>query len=135
MERENNYHKPQLALNWYWTIQENKNWLATSAYASFGSGYGTGTLDNRYDLPRYRIGRTENGQIDWDGVAEENATHMDTAYFDNGNIGYGGNIYNPEGEVVQEDAQLSKNIKRESVNEHVWYGIISTYNHRFNNSP
>ena len=131
-ERENKYHKPQIAANWYWTINEN-SYLATSVYASFGKGYGTGTLDNRYDLPRYRIGRTENGQIDWDGVAQENATHQDTAYFDNGNIGYGGNIYNSEGEVVQEDAQLSKNIYRESVNEHVWYGVISTFNHTFKN--
>lgn len=133
MERENNYHKPQLALNWYWTIDE-KSFLATSAYASFGNGYGTGTLDNRYDMPRYRIGRTDDGQIDWDGTANENATHMDTAYFDNGNIGYGGDIYDSEGEVVEEDAQLSKNILRESVNEHIWYGIISTYNHKFNNN-
>ncbi|MEJ2594946.1 MAG: TonB-dependent receptor, partial [bacterium] len=132
MERENKYHKPQLALNWYWTINEN-SFLATSAYASFGKGYGTGTLDNREAMPRYRIGRTENGQIDWNGVAEENADHTDTAYFANGNLGYGGNIYNSEGEVVQEDAQLSKNILRESVNEHVWYGIISTFNHTFKN--
>lgn len=138
MERENKYHKPQLAVNWFWTLSEN-SFLATSVYASFGNGYGTGTLDNRYDIPpRYRIGRTENGQMDWDGVANENATHMDTAFFDKNNpYGYdyavGGDVYDENGEVVMEDAQLSKNILRESVNEHRWYGIISTFNHTFKN--
>ncbi len=134
MERENKYHKPQLSLNWYWTIND-KSFLATSAYASFGEGYGTGTLDNRYDIPpRYSIGRTTNGQIDWDGVAEENATHTDTAHFANGNYAAGGLVFAPNGDTIMNDAQLSKNILRESVNEHNWFGIISTFNHTFKNN-
>jgi len=133
MERQNNYHKPQFAANWYWTISE-KSFLATSVYSSFGKGYGTGTLDNRKSLPRYRIGRTDNGQIDWDGAANENATHIDTAHFDNGNYAAGGNLFAPNGDTIQEGGvQLSKNILRESVNEHTWWGIISTFNHTFNN--
>ena len=134
MERENYYHKPQLALNWYWNINE-KSFLATSVYASFGSGYGTGTLDNRYDIPpRYHIGRTNNGQIDWDGVANENATHTDTAHFANGNYAAGGNLFAANGDTIEEGGvQLSKNILRESVNEHTWWGIISTFNHTFKN--
>jgi len=134
MERENKYHKPQFAVNWYWTITD-KSFLATSVYTSQGRGYGTGTLDNRYDIPpRYRIGRTENGQIDWDGVANVNATHEDTAYFDNGNYAASGILYDEDGEEIQDDTQLSKNILRESVNEHNWWGIISTFNHTFDNN-
>jgi len=133
MERMNKYHKPQLALNWYWNIND-KSYLSTSVYASFGNGWGSGTLDNREAMPRYRIGRTENGQIDWDGVAEENATHMDTAFFDNGNYAVGGSLYDDNGEEIQDDTQLSKNILRYSVNEHTWWGIISSYNHKFKNN-
>jgi len=132
MERENKYHKPQLALNWYWTIDDN-NYLATSVYTSFGSGYGTGTLDNRESMPRFRIGFNDNGQIDWDGVALENAHHQDTAYFANGNYAAGGILYDPDGEEIQDNTQLSKNILRNSVNNHVWYGAISTFNHTFKN--
>ena len=135
MERENKYHKPQLAVNWYWTINE-KSFLATSVYSSFGSGYGTGTLDNRYDIPpRYKIGTDNNGQIDWDGVANENATHIDSAHFANGNYAAGGNLFASNGDTIEEGGvQLSKNILRESVNEHTWWGIISTFNHTFKNS-
>lgn len=132
MERENKYHKPQLALNWYWTLSE-QSFLATSVYASFGKGYGTGTLDNREAMPRFRIGRDANGQIDWNSVAEENANHMDTAYFANGNYAADGILYDADGEEIQDDTQLSKNILRESVNEHKWYGVISTFNHTFDN--
>lgn len=131
MERENKYHKPQLSANWYWTIND-KSYLATSVYSSFGNGYGTGTLDNRDNLPRYRIGRTNDGQIDWDGVANENANHIDTAFYDNGDYAVGGELYTTGGDTL-DGYQLSKNIMRESVNEHVWWGIISTFNHTFKN--
>ena len=45
----------------------------------------------------------------------------------------GGILYDTEGEDIQDDTQLSKNILRESVNEHTWWGIISTFNHTFEN--
>ncbi len=59
--------------------------------------------------------------------------HEDTAYFDNGNYAAGGILYDEAGEEIQDDTQLSKNILRESVNEHTWWGIISTFNHTFKN--
>lgn len=42
-ERENYYHKPQVNLNWYWTLSEKMR-LSTVAYFSGGSGGGTGTF-------------------------------------------------------------------------------------------
>ena len=44
-ESENYYHKPQVNLNWYYTINEMMR-LSTIAYFSGGSGGGTGTFDD-----------------------------------------------------------------------------------------
>jgi len=129
MERENFYHKPQIALNWYFTISE-RAFLSTSAYVSFGRGGGTGTIDNRDMLPRFRIGDDVNGQIAWDAVATENATHGDTAYFDNGEYAVNGMLLASNGDTIEDSGyQISKNIKRNSVNQHNWYGLISTFNY------
>ena len=45
-EKENFYHKPQLGLNWFWSINDATK-LSTVAYASFGTGGGSGTLGQR----------------------------------------------------------------------------------------
>jgi hypothetical protein len=136
MERENFYHKPQIALNWYFTINE-KAFLSTSAYMSFGRGGGTGTIDNRErngdpttGLPRFRIGDDLNGQIAWNAVADENATHTDTVVLATGEFLANGNLYAEDGEIEGEGGyQVSKNVLRNSVNRHNWYGIISTFNY------
>lgn len=46
-ESENYYHKPQVNLNWYLTINEKMR-LSTVAYYSGGSGGGTGTYGDMY---------------------------------------------------------------------------------------
>lgn len=126
MERENFYHKPQIALNDYWTISDRTH-LATSLYASFGKGGGTGTLDNRDLLPRERMSRDTRGQIDWNAWAEENVIHTDTAYLDNGQYTANGNLYNADDSLEEEGGyQTSKNILRNSVNNHRWFGLLST---------
>lgn len=129
MERENFYHKPQIALNDYWTISDRSR-LSVSAYASFGSGGGTGTLDNRDLLTRFRIPRDTRGQIGWNPTAEENATHLDTALLANGQYTADGNLYNADGTVAEEGGyQTSKNILRNSVNNHRWFGLLATYHY------
>lgn len=126
MERENFYHKPQIALNDYWTISDRTH-LATSVYASFGKGGGTGTLDNRDLLPRERMSRDTRGQIDWNEWADVNTTHSDTATLDNGQYTTGGDLYNADGSLEEEGGyQTSKNILRNSVNNHRWFGLLST---------
>ena len=44
-ESENYYHKPQINMNWFWTLSEQMR-LSTVAYFSGGSGGGTGTFDD-----------------------------------------------------------------------------------------
>ncbi len=100
---DNFYHKPQLSLNHYWTIN-NTTQLSTSAYASFGTGGGGGTAGETskfsYALDQNSAYR-EGGLIDLDLIVEENkATSAN---------GFG-----------------SESILRASRNDHKWYGILST---------
>jgi iron complex outermembrane recepter protein len=110
-ERQNYYHKPVANFNWDWTMSE-KSELSTVAYASWGRGGGTG------DRGRGRI-RTEDpdgdgplsGQIDYAAITAANTA-----------IGIGNDRDNPDGTGY---------IRRSSVNNHQWYGVVSNFNHNF----
>ena len=97
---DNFYHKPQISLNHYWTIND-KTSLSTALYASFGTGGGGGTLgDNtKFFLTNedYRIGTF--GPINFDKIVDEN---------------------------VASGVNGSESILRASRNDHKWYGILST---------
>ncbi len=99
---DNFYHKPQISLNHYWTIN-SKTELSTAAYVSFGSGGGGGIAgENKFSvgangMSDYRIGTY--GTIDFDKIVEEN---------------------------VANGANGSESVLRASRNDHKWYGILST---------
>jgi outer membrane receptor for Fe3+-dicitrate len=98
---DNFYHKPQMSLNHYWTVND-KTSISTAAYASFGSGGGGGTAGDergKFNLSSsdYRIGNL--GPIDLDKIVDENVAN-----------GAGGST-----------AAL-----RASRNDHNWYGVLST---------
>ena len=124
-ERVNFYHKPQMALNWYFDISDDL-FLATSAYVSFGNGGGSGPLGigkymfdeqgNGY-YPKYEPEQTASGQYNWDLMAERNATD---AY----NVSDGDTTWYPGGE--------SKHIIRNSMNNHFWTGVLSTLKYTLN---
>ena len=95
-ERNNFYHKPQMALNWYWTINKDM-FLATSAYVSVGSGGGSGIL-GRHPL-KYGAPSDPLGQRDWDYAVQVNDSSSTGSYL----------------------------IMRNSMNNHFWYGVISTF--------
>jgi hypothetical protein len=100
-ERNNFYHKPQMALNWYWTIND-KMYLATSAYISFGSGGGSGILGKgpvKYGAPADAL-----GQRDWQHAVDINDTSTTGSYL----------------------------IMRNSMNNHFWSGVISTLRYELN---
>jgi outer membrane receptor for ferrienterochelin and colicin len=124
-ERVNYYHKPQISANWYYDIND-KAFLATSAYISFGNGGGSGPLGVRntvYDqdgngyFVRFEPPMNNTGQYNWDLMSDINAQEMysvsgeDTTFY-------------PAGE--------SKHIIRNSVNNHFWTGILSNLNYKFN---
>ena len=97
----NYYHKPQMSLNHYWTINDKIN-VNTSAYASFGNGGGRRVQGTKLGSTSYRVGGFDQ-PIDFDRVVEENQAA---------------------------GADGSSDILYNSVNNHVWYGVLSnvTYN-------
>jgi iron complex outermembrane receptor protein len=120
-ERVNFYHKPQIALNWYWKIND-KGHLATSVYYSFGKGGGSGPLG--YGHYKYEPMKTSYGQYDWDAMCDYNAANIDTA---NARMLGAYSIYH--GDTVFE--ARSQHIIRNSNNNHQWYGLLSTLNYNF----
>ncbi len=94
----NFYHKPQISLNHDWTISD-KTFLTTAVYASFGSGGGRRTEGTgKFTNDDYRLGDVDQ-PIDFDRIVSENKA--------NGAMG-------------------STDVFTASVNEHKWYGILST---------
>jgi len=96
---DNFYHKPQISLNHYWTVND-KTTVSTAAYVSFGSGGGggfSGVNKFRYDDDAYRIGHL--GTVDFDKIVAENEA-----------LGVNG----------------SETILRASRNDHNWYGVLSS---------
>lgn len=111
----NEYHKPQLALNHYWTIND-KSTLSTSAYASISSGGGRKVYpgypknmllqyDNKTGKPGATTKLTPDGLIDYESVMEmnKNSANGVEAFFSMG------------------------------TNAHDWYGLLSTYKNKFSN--
>ena len=103
----NHYHKPQISLNHLWNIDE-KQTLTTSAYVSLAKGggrrsYGDGknkvAIDYNTGRPYEETYLTPNGLLDYDRVMAENAS------FANGS------------DVVFVN----------DVNDHDWYGLLSSY--------
>jgi len=103
-ERNNFYHKPQIALNHYWNVNEN-NFLATSAYVSFGKGGGSGVLGRNADGNFFKYGPRQNGlgQRNWDSVVDANQNIPDSLSADGAYM-----------------------IMRNSMNNHFWTGALST---------
>ncbi|MEE4178270.1 MAG: TonB-dependent receptor plug domain-containing protein [Bacteroides sp.] len=109
----NYYHKPQVSLNHYWSINDLTT-LSTSAYASKSAGggrrvYGDNANWLRFNsvdgLPYEMTKLTPNGFLDYDAVMAENALSQTG----------------------------SKAIIANAVNQHDWYGVLSTLNRDFNN--
>lgn len=114
-ERTNFYHKPVVNFNWDWNISEASS-LSTVAYASTGSGGGTGPLG------RFGNKFNDDGQINFDEIVASNRNITPTMV--------GGEEYqignNPE---VQGERGY---ITRASMNNHFWVGAVSSFNHEIN---
>ncbi|WP_353776909.1 carboxypeptidase-like regulatory domain-containing protein [Winogradskyella sp. 3972H.M.0a.05] len=97
--------------NFYHKPVMNLNWdwtinersnLSSVLYASWGRGGGTGPRGNRI--------RTDDGQLDFAAIEASNAA-IGVGGFDSDETGY---------------------IRRASMNNHSWYGLVSNFNHNFN---
>lgn len=105
------YHKPQISLNHLWQI-DYKSSLSTALYMSIGRGggsYTTGDSENRnkwYGASNGSLNwyfRHPDGTFDYDAIDEMNA---------NSTTG-------------------SKMVMGEQSNNHMWYGLLSTYTTKF----
>lgn len=113
-ERQNFYHKPVMNLNWDWNMGD-KTALGTVAYASWGRGGGTGPRGDRaarFDSPNPEAGLL--GQIDYP-----------TSIANNMLIGQGDN---------DADSGSRGYIRRASMNNHQWFGLISSLDHEFSDN-
>ena len=104
---KNSYHKPQISLNHLWQIDQ-KSSLSTGLYVSIGRGDGyRGTGDSTYSNSWYGSTnglvntqfRRPDGTFDYDAVETMNA----------------------------ESTNGSKMVMSKMMNNHLWYGLLSTY--------
>lgn len=107
----NSYHKPQISLNHLWQIDQ-KSSLSTALYVSIGRGDGyRGTGDSTYANSWYGSTnglvntqfRRPDGTFDYDAVETMNA----------------------------ESTNGSKMVMSKMMNNHLWYGLLSTYTTKF----
>ncbi|MAU76439.1 MAG: hypothetical protein CL831_06140 [Crocinitomicaceae bacterium] len=135
----NGYHKPQIALNHYFQVSERSH-IATSAYVSFGMGYGS-----RYDgtsTPRlYETladGSTVKTTRNWDYLYQSNATstlpvtYLESEIAFNEESGAWVDTLQYKGAPVVVDGDTlvggrSRSVIENAHNEHFWTGILSTY--------
>jgi iron complex outermembrane recepter protein len=102
----NYYHKPLFSLRDFWNINKKTYW-SNIFYVSLGKGGGTGTAkSDKYGTPSTAgFPLDSNGQVDFQSIYDLN--------------------YNSE------DGR-SRGIRRSSVNDHYWYGLLSTINYQIN---
>ena len=122
--RENFYHKPQMALNHYWDMNP-RTFLATSAYYSTGRGGGTGDRGTIGGNEYFRLPKTDNGLVPVDDIVSWNKGN------DVNGFGVPGNIDTEYGKLASENNGI---IRRASMNEHNWLGVLSTLTHDFSDN-
>lgn len=106
---ENFYHKPQLALNHYLTL--DKGMISTSAYLSFGDG--GGNFSESF-MSQPAMSFRKNNQIDWDAIYQQNINNQDSAQLENGVYVKG----------------FSKIVETDYLASHMWFGALSTLNYQ-----
>jgi iron complex outermembrane receptor protein len=104
-ERVNYFHKPQINLSDFWTINK-KLYLSTVAYASFGKGGGTRLLN----VPSLSDRDPATSQLLFDNYYTQNTSSTDILY--------------------SNTLHKSTNIIQSSVNNHQWYGMLSSLNYQ-----
>ena len=100
--RINKFHKPAFNLNWNWQIDRTAT-LSTIAYFSMGRGYGTTGAGT------YATYREIDGLEDYDAIWTTNTAAPSAS-----------------DKVYSATLHRSKSIRVNSVNNHNWFGLLST---------
>jgi hypothetical protein len=116
--RLNFFHKPQFSFKDVWTLDE-KTFISTVAYASFGRGGGT-RWNNNITSNDYLSDGTVNIQSFYDANAGAKPPL------------FSGPDYNVNTLVSSTERYAVSNYIKASMNEHSWYGVLSTFNKKFN---
>ncbi len=107
----NAYHKPQISLNHLWQI-DHKSSLSTALYASIGRGNGySGTGDSEHRNLWYGA---SNGKVN------NTFRHADGTF-----------DYDAIDALNEASTTGSKMVMAKSMNNHEWYGLLSTYTTKF----
>lgn len=104
---ENFYHKPHLAINHYWGLNE-KSVLSTSVYFTPGWGGGKWSDSFRFGPGPFDF-RNPSGQIDWDAIYQFNSQHQDV-------------YVTADGDSLRGFSKLSQT---HFLASHIWTGILS----------
>ena len=111
--RMNYYHKPQISLNHLWAANE-KLVISNVLYVSLGSGGGTS--------PSTAPAMGSDNQIDFQSIYDINSGNTRNTNF--------GPPYDPS---IDPDYSTTEHkttqFIRSSINNHRWFGLLSTYNH------
>jgi len=101
--KQNYYHKPQFSLRDFWTVND-RFYISNITYASIGHGGGTSISGSNYD---------SNGQYDLQTI-------------------YNGNLVGPFSldPTYSTTERKSGNYLKSGVNNHYWYGGLSTLNYQ-----
>jgi outer membrane cobalamin receptor len=113
----NEFHKPQISLNHYWDIDETST-LSTVAYVSVGTGGGR------------RISGAKGSLLQWDRRTNDAPLGgADALITSEGLWDFDAAIdYNKENSETGSQIIVSN-----ALNNHEWYGLLSTYNKAINN--
>ncbi len=110
----NLYHKPMFSLRDFWTVND-KLYISNILYLSIGQGGGSATKNSLKDSDL-----DEFGQINWQSIYDANQKTT--------------------GAITAIDNQYSSTLFKASnyrvmnMNEHIWYGLLSTFNYKQNNN-
>lgn len=116
-ERINYYHKPQFSIRDFWSVSD-KLYISNIAYLSVGRGGGTGAKNSISDAQLL-----ENGQINWQEIYDANT----------GNAFAGSPFGDLSIDPTWSDSEhKSGTILRSSINNHFWWGFLSTFQYRQN---
>lgn len=113
-ERRNYYHKPQITLKDFWSVNEKISW-SNIAYVSIGRGGGTRAYNSA--MPRDSM-----GLIDWEMIE-----------FNNQNKTFAGQVIGTTADATYDPVLLKSNqVLTSSVNNHMWIGGISQIDYKIN---
>lgn len=106
----NYYHKPQVAINHYFHINDKIN-LVSSVYCSFGRGGGSGV----FIANKYKLKTDAAGQLDLEAAKTNNRSQIDTVHTSQNGMqtGYGSDM-----------------VIANAVNNHNWFGALSVLNYK-----